>query len=196
LDFAETLRSINVVDVMVILFLFAMFVLGYIQGTVRRLLGIISIAFSFFLAMLLNAAWLGEFLAQNWQQYPREYSIMIGYMVIFVAGVVASTLVIQGTYHKTEILAKYPVVDEVLGGVLGVIQGGMLLMFLIIILDQFYLYTNVARDADELPFLRDFWTSINASETGRILHETVIPNFLNIVSFLIPDDVMALYGLT
>lgn len=196
MDFAETLRSINVVDVMVILFLFAMFVLGYIQGTVRRLLGIISIAFSFFLAMLLNAAWLGEFLAQNWQQYPREYSIMIGYMVIFVAGVVASTLVIQGTYHKTEILAKYPVVDEVLGGVLGVIQGGMLLMFLIIILDQFYLYTNVARDADELPFLRDFWTSINASETGRILHETVIPNFLNIVSFLIPDDVMALYGLT
>jgi len=98
LDFVETLQSINVVDILVILFLFGMFVLGYIQGTIRRLLGIASIVFSFFLALTLNTFWLGEFLAKNWQQYPPEYSVMIGYLLIFVAGVVASTLVIQGTY--------------------------------------------------------------------------------------------------
>ena len=39
MDFVETLQSINVFDILVILFLFGMFVLGYIQGTIRRLLG-------------------------------------------------------------------------------------------------------------------------------------------------------------
>jgi uncharacterized membrane protein required for colicin V production len=192
----ETLRSINPVDIFVILFLFGMFILGYVQGTVRRLVGILSIVFSFFLALQLNAFWLGDFLAQNWQQYPPEYSVMIGYLLIFVAAVVAFSLVIQGTYRKTEIFAKYPVVDEILGGLLGVVQGGLLLMFLVIILDQYFLYTNLPKDPDELPFLRDFWTAINGAETGRILHETVIPNFLNIVSFLVPQDVLALYGLS
>src|SRR3954452_5465201 len=192
----ETLRSINPVDIIVILFLFGMFILGYIQGTVRRLVGILSIVFSFFLALQLNAFWLGGFLSENWQQYPPEYSVMIGYLLIFVAAVVAFSLVIQGTYRKTEIFAKYPVIDEVVGGLLGVLQGGLLLMFLVIILDQYFLRTGIPKDSDELPFLRDFWTAINGAETGRILHETVIPNFLNVVSFLVPDQVLALYGIS
>lgn len=196
MEFIDTLRSLNVVDVVVILYLFGWFVLGYIQGTVRRVVGILSIVFSFFLAMQLNSYWLGDFLAQNWQQYPPEYSVMIGYLVIFVAGVVAFSLVIQGTYRKAELFAKYPVIDEILGGFLGVLQGGLLLLFLVIILDQYFLYTNLPKDADELPFLRDFWTAINGSETGRILHETVIPAFLGLVSFLIPSEVLALYGIT
>ena len=163
MDFVETLQSINVVDILVILFLFGMFVLGYIQGTIRRLIGIGSIVFSFFLSLTLNTFWLGEFLAKNWQQYPPEYSVMIGYLLIFVAGVVASTLVIQGTYRKTEIFAKYPVLDEVLGGLLGVVQGGLLLLFVVIILDQYFLHTGIPKDPDELPFLRDFWTAIDLS---------------------------------
>jgi uncharacterized membrane protein required for colicin V production len=195
LDFVETLRSINVVDILVILYLFGWFVLGYIQGTIRRLLGIASIVFSFFLSMVVNDFWLGDFLAQNWQQYPPEYSQMVGYLLIFVAGVVASTLVIQGTYRKAEVFAKYPVIDEFLGGVLGVVQGGLLLLFIVIILDQYYLYTQLPKDADELPLLRDFWSAINTSQTGALLHDTVIPAFLNIFSFLIPDSVMALYQL-
>ena len=196
MDFVETLQSINVVDILVILFLFGMFVLGYIQGTIRRLIGIGSIVFSFFLSLTLNTFWLGEFLAKNWQQYPPEYSVMIGYLLIFVAGVVASTLVIQGTYRKTEIFAKYPVLDEVLGGLLGVVQGGLLLLFVVIILDQYFLHTGIPKDPDELPFLRDFWTAIDGSQTGQILHENVIPTFLGIFSFLVPDTMMALYGLS
>jgi uncharacterized membrane protein required for colicin V production len=195
LDFIDTLRSINVVDIVVILYLFGWFVLGYIQGTVRRIVGILSMVFSFFLALQLNDFWLGEFLAQNWQQYPPEYSVMIGYLVIFVAGVVAFSLVIQGTYRKAELFAKYPVIDEVLGGFLGVIQGGLLLMFLVTILDQYFLNGNMA-EGDQLPFLGGFWTAIDGSETGRILHDTIIPSFLSIFSFLVPSEVLATYGLS
>lgn len=195
MNISETLAAINVVDVLVILFLFGMFILGYAQGAVRRLIGILSITFSFFLALQLNAFWLGDFLAANWTQYPPEYSVMIGYLVIFIAAVVAFFLVVQGTYRKAEVFAKYPIVDEVLGGILGLVQGFLLLMFLVIILDQYFLYVNIPADSDELPFLRGFWEAIDGSQFGALLHGTVIPAFLNIVSFLVPDEVMALYGL-
>ena len=195
MNIADWLRSINVVDVAIILFLFGMFILGYVQGTIRRLVGIASIVFSFFLALQLNEFWLGAFLAENWDQYPQEYSIMLGYLLIFVAASVAFSLVIQGTYKKAEIFAKYPVVDEILGGVLGVVQGFLILLFLTIILDQYFLYTNIPKDPDELPLLRDIWNAINGSAFGALLHDAVIPAFIGITAFLIPDSIEALYDI-
>ena len=188
------ISSINVVDILIVLFLFGMFILGYAQGAVRRLIGILSITFAFFLALQLNAFWLGGFLSQNWTQYPTEYSEMIGYLVIFFAAVIALFLVVQGTYTKTEVFAKYPIVDEILGGILGVVQGALFLLFITILLDQYYLHTGIPKDDDELAFIRDIWNAINLSETGRILHENVIPAFLGIVSFLVPEKVLELYG--
>lgn len=195
MNLADTLQSIDIVDVLIILFLFGMFILGWVQGTIRRLIGILSITFSFFLSLQLNNLWLGQFLATNWTQYPQEYSRMIGYLVVFIAAVVAFALVTQGTYSKVEIFARHPIVDEILGGILGVVQGFLFLLFITIILDQYFLYTNLPKDADEIGILRDVWNAINTSATGSLLHQTVIPAFLGIVSFLVPESVMALYGL-
>ncbi len=188
----EFLNTISLVDILILLGLFAFFILGWAQGTIRRLIGIASMTFSFFLAAVLHVP-LGRFLTENWTQFPPEYSVMIGFLTLFVAGVVATTLVIQGTYSKTEIFAEHPIVDEVLGGVLGVVQGFLLLMFVTIILDQFFLYTNIPPDADELPFLRDIWTQIDASAIGQALHESIIPVFLGIFSFILPESVTVLY---
>jgi len=193
-NLADTLTKINLFDVVVILYLFGWFILGFIQGTIRRLLGIAALVFSFFLALQLNSLWLGNFLATNWTQYPKEYSIMIGYLVIFIAAVVAFTLVIQGTYKKAPLFAKYPVLDEIIGGLLGVVQGFLLLLFLVIILDQYYLYTNIPPDSDEIGFLRTFWDAMNTSNTGVLLHGTVIPAFITIFGFLIPGAVHSVYG--
>ena len=195
MNIADWLRSINVVDVAIVLFLFGMFILGYVQGTIRRLVGIASIVFSFFLALQLNEFWLGAFLAQNWDQFPPEYSVMLGYLLIFVAASVAFSLVIQGTYKKAEVFARYPVIDEVLGGVLGVVQGILILLFLTIVLDQFFLYTNIPKDPDELPLLRDIWNAINGSAFGALLHDVVIPAFIGITAFLIPDSIETLYDI-
>ena len=194
MNIAEFLSSINVVDVLIVIGLFALFVLGYIQGTIRRLVGIGSILFSFLLAAQLSVP-LGRFLADNWTQFPREYAVMVGFLTLFGAAVVAFSLIIQGTYNKTEVFAKHPIVDEIVGGFLGLVQGVLLLLFVTIILDQFFLYSNIAPDSDELPFLRDVWTAIDGSAIGTILHETAIPGFLSLVSFLIPQNVLAIYGL-
>lgn len=189
----EFLKSINLFDVLVILALFTMFILGFIQGVIRRGVGILSIVFSFFLAAQLQVP-LGKFLGDNWRQFPPEYGAMIGFLTVFVAAVIAFSLVIQGTYRKALVFAKYPVVDEVVGGLLGVLQGFLVLLFITIILDQFFLLPNVPVDADELPFLRDVWTAANNSGTGALLHGHLIPNFIGLTSFLLPESVRLLYG--
>ncbi len=194
MNVSDFLSALNVFDVVVLLYLFGWFVAGFIQGTVRRVVGTASIVFSFFLAAQLNDAWLGGFLAQNWEQFPREYSVMLGFLTIFVAGVVAFTLIIQGTYRKAPLFTDYPVVDEILGGVVGILQGFLLLMFVVIILDQYFLYTNLPQDPDEIGFLRSFWETVNGSGTGTLLHETMIPGFITVTGFLIPTSVRALYG--
>lgn len=190
---ADFLRSINVFDVVIILVLFGFFILGFIQGTIRRLVGILSIVFSFFFAAQVSVP-LGGFLGDHWKQFPREYAAMLGFLLVFAAAVIAFSLVIQGTYKKAPLWVNYPAVDEVIGGVLGVVQGFLLLMFVTLILDQFFRLSNFAVDPDELPFLRDFWNAVNGSGTGALLHGTVIPSFVSITSFLLPESIRVLYG--
>ena len=193
MNITEFLRTINIIDVLIIIGLFACFILGWVQGTIRRLVGIASMTFSFFLAAALHVP-LGRFLTEHWTQFPPEYSVMLGFLALFVAAVIAFSLVIQGTYHKTEIFAEHPIVDEVLGGVLGVVQGFLLLMFVTIILDQFFLSTSMPPASNELPFLGGIWSVIDSSAIGTLLHETIIPAFLGIFSFLLPQSVQSPYG--
>jgi uncharacterized membrane protein required for colicin V production len=192
LDLVEFFNSLKVFDLLVVLALFGMFVLGYVQGTIRRLVGLLSVTFSFFLAALLSVP-VGEFLAANWTQYPTEYSVMIGFGVVFVAAVVASALVVQGTMQKQELFPKYPVIDEILGGVLGVVQGMLILLFVTIILDQYFLNVPAGSD-NELGILRTFWEALNASGTGQLIHMNVAPQFVNLFSFLLPDYIENTYA--
>ncbi len=194
MDISAFVGSLNIVDVLVVVGLFGFFVLGFAQGAIRRLVGIATMTFSFFLAAQLSVP-VGSFLAEHWTQFPPEYAAMLGFLMLFVAGVFGFALLVQGTYNKVEIFARHPVVDEVLGGILGVVEGFLLLMFLTIILDQFFLSPSYAPDAHEIPLLANLWTSIDASRTGQWLHETAIPNFLGLVQFLVPQGILATYGI-
>ena len=192
MDVVEFINSLNLFDLLVVLFLFAMFIVGYVQGAVRRVVGTLTITFSFFLAALLSVPF-GDFLISNWTSYPEEYSRMIGFLTLFGAGVIAFFLVVQGTYSKTEIFARHPVIDELLGGLLGVAQGLLFLMYLTIVLDQYFLFAPSGGQGFELPFLRPFWSALNESSFGSLLHTTVIPNFVALTGFLLPDYIKALY---
>ena len=90
----SVVEGASAIDLLIVVYFVAFFVLGFAQGAIRRLLGIASMLFSFLLAANL-ARPLGDFLSANWTQFPPEYSYMIGFLTIFVAGVVAFALVIQ-----------------------------------------------------------------------------------------------------
>jgi uncharacterized membrane protein required for colicin V production len=191
-NIGDVLDSINKFDLLVVLFLFGMFVLGFIQGTIRRILGLASMLFSFLFAANLRDP-LGGYLAQNWNDYPDEYAVMLGFGLVFVAATIAFTLVIQGFYHKQDLFKKATFADELIGGVLGIIQGAFLILAIIIILDSFFQIPTIPKSVNEFPWLRAFWEAIDSSTTAEIFRSRVIPGFITVFGLLIPTDLQAFY---
>jgi uncharacterized membrane protein required for colicin V production len=188
----EFLGGIQTVDLLLVLYFMAFFVLGFAQGTIRRLIGIGSILFSFLLAANL-AGPLSDFLGANWTQFSKDYSYMIGFLTVFVAAAIAFAVVAQGWYKPQPLFEKARFVDELLGGILGLIQAALILGCIYIILGTFFLDPRVVPDADELPILRSIWEAFDQSRIMDVFHDTLIPWYFVLVGFLVPADIKNLF---
>jgi uncharacterized membrane protein required for colicin V production len=184
----SVLEGASAVDLLIVVYFIAFFVLGFAQGTIRRLLGIASMLFSFLLAASL-AKPLGDFLSANWTQFPPEYSYMIGFLTIFVAGVVAFALVIQSYYRPQPLFKRARFADEAIGGILGLIQAALLFGIVLVILDSFFAKPGIAADPQELPFLRDLWNALDGSKFAEPFRTTLIPAFFVVFGFFVPDSI-------
>jgi uncharacterized membrane protein required for colicin V production len=185
----------NRFDLLVVLFSFGMFVLGFAQGTIRRVLGLASMLFSFLFAANLRAP-LGDYLAANWNEFPDAYAVMLGFGIVFVAATVAFTVVIQGFYHKQALFKKATVVDELIGGVLGIVQGLFLIGCVIIILDSFFRIPGIEKSDNEIGWLRDLFNLIDPSATASVFRTTLIPAFMTLFGLMIPSELQTFFVTT
>ena len=188
----DALLNVNRFDLLVVLFVFGMFVLGFIQGTIRRVLGLASMLFSFLFAANLRDP-LGSYLAQNWNDFPDQYAVMLGFLIVFIAATIAFTVVIQGFYHKQELFKKASFLDELIGGILGVVQALFLIGFVIIILDSFFRSPTIPKSPNEFPWIRGAFELIDSSGTADLFRSRLIPGFITVFGLLIPRDIQAFY---
>ena len=191
MDIVQTITNTATFDWLVIGFCVLMFVVGFAQGVIRRLLGIASIAFSFLLAANLRDT-LGSFLADSWTQFPREYSYMIAFGVMFIVFAVVFAIAIQAFYKRTPILAKWPIVDELLGGVLGVVEALLIIGCGIAILDSFFRLPIGIGD-QQVAQIKDLYAAVNSSGTASVFRDTLIPLFVALTGPLVPSDIRALF---
>ena len=177
-------------DIVVVLALLGMFILGYAQGVVRRLLGIAAILFSIVLGSYLRAP-LGAYLANEWTSISDDYSFMVAFGAAFAATAIALSIGIQITYRPAPLFQKYPVLDEILGGLLGVLEGIIILVALMLILDPYFTQPQVRETAGlgEFGLLRTLFNFLDQSLTGDILRHNVIPPILAVFGFLFAQDV-------
>jgi len=166
------------------------FVVGAMQGTIRRLLGIASILFAFLASANLRDP-VGDYLSGNWQQFPAGYAKLLAFCLLFGALWIGSSLLIQGFYKRTEIYAAKPVVDEVVGGLLGLLQGFLLLCVAVVILGS---YTMPAPFSGEIDYLRQVQDIIvNQSHIAGSLRDGLIPVLIHASAFLLPADLVAMF---
>lgn len=184
--------SAGAVDLVIALYFVGFFVLGFAQGTIRRLIGILSILFSFLFAASLSVP-LGSFLADNWTQFAREYSYMIGFGTVFAASAIALALVVQSYYKPQQLFQKARFADEILGGVLGVIQAAIIFGAVLVILDSFFRIPGIPPDPQELPFLRTFWSAIDETQFAVFFRSSLIPASFVLVGLFVPDRIKSFY---
>jgi uncharacterized membrane protein required for colicin V production len=191
-DVGAFLNGVGTVDLLIVLFFTGFFVLGFAQGTIRRLIGIASILFSWFLAALL-AEPLSNFLGANWTQFPREYSYMVGFATVFFASSIAFALVAQGFYKPQPLFNKARFADEILGGVLGLIEAAIIFGAVLIILDSFFRIPGIPVDPQELPFVRSIWDALDGTKIAEVFRDTLIPFFFLLTGMFVPDTIEAGY---
>jgi uncharacterized membrane protein required for colicin V production len=191
-DVEAFLNGISAIDFVIVLFFMGFFVLGFAQGTIRRLLGIGSILFSFLFAANV-AEPLGNFLGANWTQFPKEYSYMIGFGTIFAAASIAFALVVQGFYKPQPLFQRARFADEIIGGLLGLLQAALIFGAVLIILDSFFRIPGIPTSPYELPFLRDFWGALDGSKFADLFRHTLIPGFFVLTGLFIPDSIEQAY---
>jgi len=193
LDIIEAITSIELIDLLVFFALFGMFILGFMQGIIRRLLGTASILLSLLVAAQLRGP-LGDFLARNWTQYPTEYNYMIAFGTVFLAGSIAATIAIQLFYRPLPLFAQYPIIDEILGGVIGLLQAGLILAAFFIITDPFFLTVGVEKTTTEFPFVREVHDAFDGSLTATIIRDRIAPFILLIFGFVFPPAVKDIFA--
>jgi len=182
----------NLFDLLVVLLCVAAFILGYIQGAVRRVIGIVSIVLALIAASQLSGP-IGGFLASNWTQFPAAYSRMLAFAGTFAVLVAALAIVTQGYYERAPIVPRHPVVDAMLGGLLGVVEALVIIGAIILILDSYFRLPGSAAFAAELPFVRDLFHAIDVSQVALFYRRDLIPVFLLLVGGLFPPEVRAMY---
>jgi len=186
----SSVDRITAFDLVIVLALLAMFIVGYAQGVVRRLLGIAAVLFSLVLASYLRAP-LGAYLANEWTNIGDSYSFMVAFGGVFLATWITLTIGIQITYRPAPLFQKYPVLDEILGGLLGVLEGFILLIVALLVLDPYYTQASVRETVGigEFTPLRTLFDFLDKSLTADILRHSAIPAILAVFGFLFPQDV-------
>jgi uncharacterized membrane protein required for colicin V production len=184
------LERITGFDLVILLALLAMFIVGYAQGVVRRLLGIGAILFSLLLASQLRGP-LGQYLASQWTTLTPEYSYMVAFGGVFAASAFALSVIIQVTYRPAPLFDRYPVLDEILGGLLGVLEGFTFLIVFLLTLDPYYNLPAVRETvgAGEFRLLRTIHELLDDTLIADILRTAVIPAMFAVLGFLFPQDI-------
>jgi uncharacterized membrane protein required for colicin V production len=188
-DIIGFIKSAPYVDLAILVGMGAFFFIGVAQGGIRRLLGIVSILFAFLLAANLRDP-VGDFLARNWTQFGLEYNRLLAFVIFFTVGGVGSSILIQGFYKRTDISAEHPIVDDVIGGLLGLLQGALLLTLAIIVL---YSYPLPPAQSGDVSLLRDAQNAIFQSHIAGGIKDSVIPPLVHIMSGLLPSDLVAVF---
>ncbi|MEO5918266.1 MAG: CvpA family protein [Candidatus Limnocylindrales bacterium] len=192
MDIVGAITNIKGLD-LVIYFAFAgMFILGYMQGVIRRLVGIGTTLLSLLVAAQLREP-LGSFLASNWTQYTRDYNYMLAFGFVFLAGFIGSLIATQLFFKPVPLFARYPVLDELLGGFLGLLQGALFLAVFFLITDPFFTVSGTLVRSNEIVFLRQFHEAFQGSVTASVVRDQIVPALLFFVGGLFPSDVTSIF---
>lgn len=185
------IQSAPLVDLAIVIGLFGAFILGVMQGAIRRILGIISILFAFLVSANLRGP-VGDYLADHWHQFPWGYNHLLAFGILFCFLTVGFSILIQGFYKRTELSAAHPVVDDVVGGVLGLFQALILLTIAVIILGSYTMPDPFPGEVDQLRRLQDLL--IHQSHIAGAIRDTVVPAVVHVLSWLLPSDLVSIFS--
>ncbi len=137
MDLGSFLDSLTAADLALLLIYAGAFILGFFQGGTRALLGLLAWLFAFVIGV---TVWqpLGDWLSGSWTLYSLPYNQMLAFLIGFITALVIGGIVIVTFTKRSALLPRWPLVDEVLGGVLFVVLALLITGAILAALDSAY----------------------------------------------------------
>lgn len=192
MDVVEFIQGLNLFDILAAFFVAGFFVAGYIQGALRRLLGL-AIALGSLLAAMHLRDPIGGWLAGYWTHLPGQYAAMLAFGGSFLVIYLGGSIAVQTFYRRTTIFTRASVVDELIGAILGACQALLLLGIVILVLDSYFLGPAVAPVPGEFGILRDLFHLYHASQIAELFRGSLLPLFFALFGWITPANLPELY---
>jgi uncharacterized membrane protein required for colicin V production len=185
MDLGSFLQSLTAADLALLLIFAGAFVLGFFQGGTRGLLGLLAWLFAFVIGV---TVWqpLGDWLSGSWTMYSLVYTQMLAFLIGFIVSLVIGAILIVTFTKRAPLLPRWPLADEVLGGLLFVflallITGAVLLAF-----ETAYPLGLAGRD--DVPWLTSMQEGLQGSVLAGWINVTIVPLILAVFGPIIPDE--------
>jgi uncharacterized membrane protein required for colicin V production len=179
------------VDVVLVVFLAAAFLLGVLRGAVRQLI-VLGAWIVIFLVSAYLRPLVGDWIASNRVDLSREYVDMVAWLISFLVLFTLAVAIIEiggSTIHLTQRVA----IDEVLGGFLCLGAALLTVASVAIILDSYY-GGNPPVGAPEIDIVRELHSALARSAIIGQMHESLIPGLVALLGPLLPQDIRAVYA--
>jgi uncharacterized membrane protein required for colicin V production len=181
----EFISQLQLIDLFVVLCLAAGVFAGFTQGIIRTLLNCLVVLIAFVVASILRDP-LFELLT-FWQAFTPEFRLEIVYAVLFVAVLVGGWFAVRAIWQRSRLPIPKSL-DEIGGGILGVLFAALVITFLMVVLDAFYTTAPDAATAGS-GLLQDLYDALNASILVEFFRTALLPTFGVVLSPIVPDDI-------
>lgn len=174
-------------DIVMLLFLAGLLRAGWSSGFIRRLLGLLFLVASFVAGAYLRGpagALVGNFLPQ----IPSAYAEMVGYTVASSALLLGLNLVSSPFMSRAPKHGLSRKTDQLLGLILGGVEGVLILSAAIVILHTYASVQSVGGFVDT-GLLHDVRDAVDGSTIGQVLEKTTVPIVLLLLGPLLPKDI-------
>ena len=192
MDLGGLFRSLSLFELVALLIFGGGFVLGFVQGPIQRILGIAVATLSLLFALNLRAP-IGSWLAGYWVQDSLGYCQLIAFGASFLILFVTAALAAQIYVKPMTLFARSPIGNELLGGLLGILEAVIVLGALLMIIDSYFRVSSTSLSPNELGILRSLFHFYDDSLTARVFRDGLFPAFFWLFGWITPENVRSLF---
>lgn len=175
------------IDIVLIGLLVIGFIVGFFRGVIRALLAVAAWGICFIFAAYLRIP-LGDWLAHS-ATFSAFYAEMVGFAVVFFGLFGALVLVIVLSRAPTE-WTRHAILDDILGGILGVVVVLLVLAAVIVMLESYYAVENPPVGVD-VGWPADVHRALGGSSIAAFVGDAVVRFLGFVLGPVLPPDVRA-----
>jgi uncharacterized membrane protein required for colicin V production len=174
-------------DVLLLLIVAGAFLFGFFWGVVRGLLGLAGFVVVFVLSAHLSEP-VGDYLTAQWTQYRPDYDHMLAYFLVFALLYTLTLILITIGTRGSQDLSRYPLVDDVVGALLGACLAILCVAAVITILKTFY-GPFAPPNGQGAEWTANLYRALLGSTFGGQISNAVVPALVTVLGAVLPASV-------